>query len=102
MQKGEAAMNGKYLLLALSLGACSPYEYSKEVAGFSTGIDQLAAAIEGGYANIPADLANATRQRLVDGRLVVNVAPSCASDFVGHLYKSRLLLARRGITFPAV
>jgi hypothetical protein len=70
-------MKRTHLLLALCLGACSPYEYAKEVTGFSAGVDQLAAAIEGGYAAVPADLASATRQRLVDKRLVVNVAPNC-------------------------
>ena len=66
------------LLLALCLGACSPYEYSKEIAGFGAGIEQLAAAFDSGYANLAADHASATRQRLLDKRPVINIAPSCA------------------------
>jgi hypothetical protein len=102
MQKGEAAMNGKHLLLALSLGACSPYEYSKEVAGFSTGIDQLAAAIEGGYANIPTDLANnqakagrrkARRKRCAELRLRLRrafIQIASPSGAEGHNLSGRL------------
>jgi len=67
------------LLLAVCLAACSPYEYSKEAAGFGAGVDHLAAAFDAGYANLAVDQASATRQRLLDKRPVIHMTRSCGA-----------------------
>lgn len=68
---------GTGLLLALGLGACSPYEYSKEVTGFSTGVDQIKTAVTSGYANLAADRLALLQLELLDTRAPIELTQSC-------------------------
>src|ERR1700749_4920719 len=74
----ETAMKGRGtgLLLALSLGACSPYDYSKEVTGFSTGVDQIKTAVTSGYANLAADQLALIQLEQLDTRAPLLLSPS--------------------------
>src|SRR3954470_5876724 len=61
----------------LSLTACSPYQFAKEIGGLNAGVDHIAAAFDGGYANFAIDRAAARERQMIDARAKVAVAASC-------------------------
>lgn len=89
-------------LVLLGVAACSPYSYPKEVASFSSGVDQLSNGFAVGYASLAADHATQTQRDLVEARTKVAIAPSCGVA-PGSLPQSQLpcALYRFGDTMPA-
>jgi hypothetical protein len=61
----------------ITLAACSPYDFSKEVSGFSTGVDQLSNGFTSGYAALAADRAALVQLDLTGTRAKVVMATSC-------------------------
>ena len=85
-----------FWLVLLSLGACSPYPFSKEVSGISTGVDQVSSGFTAGYAALTADRAASAQYQLTSRRSKASLAPSCGVP-VGTSAASQLPC----VVFPA-
>ena len=83
-------------LVLLSLGACSPYPFSKEVSGISTGVDQVSTGFTAGYAALMADRAASAQYQLTARRSKASLAASCGVP-VGKSPDSQLPC----VVFPA-
>jgi hypothetical protein len=88
MNIGSGGARLAYGLLIVSLGACSPYQYSKEISTFSGGIDQISGAFTSGYANLAADRITMIEQNLIDDKARVAIPQSCLVP-VKHDAKTR-------------
>jgi hypothetical protein len=64
-------------LALIALAACSPYDFSKEVGTFNTGVDQLSNGFTSGYAALAADRAALAQLDLTGTRAKVVIATSC-------------------------
>jgi hypothetical protein len=63
--------------LLVGLAGCSPYNFSREVGAFSTGVDQLSDGFNSGYAALAADRAALAQLQLTSDRARVAIAKSC-------------------------
>jgi hypothetical protein len=64
-------------LLLFGLAACSPYNFSKEVADFSTGVDQLSGAFTDGFNALAVDRATTAQLELTKTRPKLALADAC-------------------------
>src|SRR5882724_5749420 len=64
-------------LLLLSVAACSPYSFPREVSAVSTSVDQLSSAYTTGVGQLAADRAAKTHRALLGARTEVGVSDSC-------------------------
>ena len=64
-------------ILLLSVAACSPYSFPKEVSAISTGVDQLSSGFTDGYTALAADRATQTELDLTATRAKVAISDSC-------------------------
>jgi hypothetical protein len=64
-------------LLLLGLPACSPYNFSREVSGFGSGVEQLSNGFAAGYAALAADRAALAQLELTSRRARVALVESC-------------------------
>jgi hypothetical protein len=64
-------------VVLIGLAACSPYDFSKEVGAFSTGVDQLSSGFTSGYTALAADRAALVQLDLTTTRAKVVMATSC-------------------------
>lgn len=64
-------------LALITLAACSPYDFSKEVSAFSTGVDQLSNGFTSGYTTLAADRASLVNLELTSRRAKVAMTTSC-------------------------
>lgn len=60
-------------LLLFALAACSPYSFSNEVAGFSTGVDALSSGFTEGFAALAADHATTAQLEMIESRAKAQV-----------------------------
>ena len=64
-------------LTPVALTTCSPYDFSKEVGAFSTGVDQLSSGFTSGYTALASDRAALVQLELTSSRARVAMATSC-------------------------
>jgi hypothetical protein len=64
-------------LAVVALAACSPYDFSKEVGAFSTGVDQLSSGFTSGYTALAVDRVALLQLELTAARAKVALATSC-------------------------
>src|SRR5262249_10581611 len=70
----------------LSLAACSsPYEYSKEVGGFGTGVDHVSGAITDGFTGLSAEQAAELELAIIDKRPKLILTASCGTQVADPL-----------------
>jgi hypothetical protein len=68
-------------LLLLCATGCSPYNYSKEVSDFSTGVDKLSTAFTSGYDGLEGDHASTLQVKAADTRAPLTLSPSCGAPY---------------------
>ncbi len=84
-------MKTLHWLLLASVAACSPYQYSTEVKGISTGVDKLADAVTSGFANLAADREAVRQQSLMDKRARIAMVRDCAVPAAAAKHRCMLL-----------
>lgn len=76
-RRRSIAVRGAACCLLLLAAGCSPYQYSKEIADLSTGMDRLSNAFDAGYTSLAAEHAAERHRTLVDQRARVEIPGIC-------------------------
>jgi hypothetical protein len=67
----------KPLGILISISACSPYLYTQEISGFSTGVNDVVASYQAGRQSIDAAAGQRRDARLAAGRTRLMLLPGC-------------------------
>lgn len=82
--------------ICAAVGACSPYNYSKEISAFSTGVDGLATSVTAGHDELVNDEYANRKQDLILNRRAVALSTTCG-DGAGTSAKDAQPCAVQGI-----